>query len=104
MTSLSNTVRSAPDAAASADRYKALFLVTAPADPQMLSRLVEPAAKLGHIPDRVHASREAGDRSEMTVDMRLSGVPHRTAELLEYGLRSVYGVRQVLAVIEPDHA
>ena len=81
---------------------RAYFYVTAPDDPGLLPRLIEPVAKLGAVPSRVHASREAGDGSELSVDLRLSGVAPRTAELVEYALRAVVGVRQVLAVVEPE--
>ena len=82
---------------------RAYFYVTAPADPGLLPRLIEPVAKLGAVPSRVHASRESGDGSELSVDLRLSGVAPRTAELVEYALRAVVGVRQVLAVVEPEN-
>ena len=81
---------------------RAFFFVTAPADPGLLPRLIEPVAKLGAVPSRVHASREAGDGSELSVDLRLSGVPLRTARLVEYALRAIVGVRQVLAVVERE--
>ena len=51
----------------------------------------------------MHASRESGDGSELTVDLRLTGVAPRTAELVEYALRAVVGVRQVMAVVEPEN-
>ncbi|HEY7084087.1 MAG TPA: hypothetical protein VH519_04660 [Hyphomicrobiaceae bacterium] len=85
-----------------ADTVRAFFFVTAPADPGLLSRLIEPVAKLGAVPSRVHASREAGDGSELSVELRLAGVAPRTAELVEYALRAVVGVRQVMALIEAD--
>jgi hypothetical protein len=81
---------------------RAFFFITAPADPGLLPRLIEPVAKLGAVPSRVHASREAGDGSELSVDLRLTGVAPRTAELVEYALRAVVGVRQVMAVVEPE--
>jgi hypothetical protein len=81
---------------------RAFFFVTAPADPGLLSRLIEPVAKLGAVPSRVHASRESGDGSELSVDLRLAGVAPRVAELVEYALRAVVGVRQVTAVIESE--
>ena len=90
----------APEAVARSVR--AFFFVTAPADPGLLPRLIEPVAKLGAVPSRVHASAEAGDGSELSVDLRLSGVPLRTARLVEYALRAIVGVRQVLAVVEPE--
>jgi hypothetical protein len=96
---------SAPGAAApavQASTFRAFFFVTAPADPGLLSRVIEPVAKLGTVPTRVHASRESGDGSEVTVDLRLAGVPQRTADLVERALRAVVGVRQVMAVIEPE--
>ena len=78
----------------------ARFLVQGPADPGLLPRLIEPFAKLGTVPTRVHATREAGDGSEMTVDLRLADVPPRTAELIELALRRIVGVSQLIAVIE----
>jgi hypothetical protein len=81
---------------------RAYFFVTAPADPGLLPRLIEPVAKLGAVPARVHASRESGDGTELTVDLRLAGVDPRTADLVERALRAVVGVRQVMAVVEPE--
>ena len=73
------------------------------ADPGLLPRLMEPVAKMGHVPSRVHASRESGDGSEMAVDLRLTGVSKRTAQLVEHALRATVGVRQVIAVVEADN-
>jgi len=87
---------------AQAHTVRAFFFVSAPADPGLLPRLIEPVAKLGTVPSRVHASRESGDGSELNVDLRLTGVAPRTAELVEYALRAVVGVRQVMGVIEPE--
>ena len=78
----------------------ARFLLQGPADPGLLPRLLEPFAKLGTVPTRVHATREAGDGTEMNVDLRLSDVAQRTAELIEIALRRVIGVNQLIAVIE----
>ncbi len=87
---------------AEAPAFRAFFFITAPADPGLLPRLIEPIAKLGSVPSRVHASRESGDGTEVTVDLRLAGVPLRTANLVERALRAVVGVRQVMAVIERE--
>jgi len=57
---------------------------------------------MGHVPTRVHASRESGDGSEVAVDLRLKGVNRRTAQLVEHALRATVGVRQVIAVVEPE--
>ena len=83
---------------------RAYFFVSAPADPGLLPRLIEPVAKLGAVPARVHASREAGDGSEFTVELRLAGVAPRTADLVGRALRAVVGVRQVMAVVEAEGA
>jgi hypothetical protein len=97
MTSLASAAPRAAD-----ETVRAFFFVTAPADPGLLPRLIEPVAKLGAVPSRVHASRESGDGSEITVDLRLAGVAPRTAELVERALRAVVGVRQVMAVVERE--
>ena len=87
---------------AASDTVRAYFFVTAPADPGLLPRLIEPVAKLGAVPTRMHASRESGDGSELTVDLRLAAVSPRTADLVERALRAVVGVRQVMAVVERE--
>src|SRR5258705_11677054 len=83
---------------ARARTVRAFFFITAPVDPGLLPRLIEPVAKLGAVPSRIHATREAGDGSELTVDLRLAGVAPRTAELVEHALRAIVGVRQGMAV------
>lgn len=80
----------------------ARFLIVADADPGMLSRLLEAFAKLGEVPTRCHASREHGDGSELTVDLRGDSLAPRTAELIDFGLRRVLGVHKLVAVIEPQ--
>ncbi len=97
---MSSPAHAAPSAAE--ETVRAYFFVTAPADPGLLPRLIEPIAKLGAVPSRVHASREAGDGSEQGVDLRLTGFAQRTADLVERALRAVVGVRQVMAVIERE--
>jgi hypothetical protein len=92
----------APKTTVSADTVRAFFFVTAPADPGLLPRLIEPVAKLGAVPSRVYASRESGDGSELGVELRLSGVSQRTARLVEFALRAVVGVHQVMAVVEVE--
>ncbi len=79
----------------------ARFLVQGAADPGLLPRLLEPFSKLGTVPSRVHASCESGDGSQMTVDLRLGGVTPRVAELVEYELRRIVLVSQLIAVVEP---
>jgi hypothetical protein len=84
------------------ETVRAYFFVSAPADPGLLPRLIEPLAKLGAVPTRVHASRESGDGTELTVDLRLAGIAPRTADLIGRALRAVVGVRQVKSVVESE--
>jgi hypothetical protein len=89
------------DTACELSSVSARYLGQGPSDPGLLSRLVEPFAKLGTVPSRVHATCESGDGSQMTVDLRLRAVAPRTAELIEHSLRRVIGVSQLIAVVEP---
>ena len=84
-------------ACAEPSTVRAYYFISAPAHPGLLPRLIEPVAKLGAVPHRVHASRESGDGSELVVDMR-------TADLVGRALRAVVGVRQVRIVVEPESA
>jgi hypothetical protein len=79
---------------------KALFYVVGDADPSLLPRIVGPVTKLGLVPSRLHASNEDGDGAQLTVDLRLADVPQAVAARVEGALRSVVGVRQVIAVYE----
>lgn len=109
MNSAASTACAASAAAASSllaptpadDLVTARFHVVGEADPGLLPRLLEPVAKLGATPMRVHASREDGDGSELTVDLRLGLVGPRMAEQVESALRRVIGVRALMAVTEP---
>lgn len=93
-----------PESAASlplsASETRALFHVTGVADPGLVPRLVEPVAKLGYTPTRLYVSREDGDGSEVTVDLRIANVSQTDASRMERSLRSIVGVHQVIAVYE----
>ena len=102
MTSPVAAASGAAAACAEPATVRAYYFISAPAHPGLLPRLIEPVAKLGAVPTRVHASRESGDGTELTVDLRLAGVAPRTADLVARALRAVVGVRQVRAVVEPE--
>lgn len=78
----------------------AKYFVTAQADPGIAPRLVEPFAKLGLMPSRLHLSREDGDGSLVSADLRVARVDAMTAHLIDKALRRVVGVRQVIALVE----
>lgn len=96
--------QSRPQSAAAADPDAGLvaarYLILGQSEPGLLPRLLEPFAKLGLCPARVHASSEAGDGSVVSVDLRLVGVSERTAELVEANLRRVIGVHQLIAAVD----
>ena len=98
-----NALRAATGAAPttkSESLTRALFHVVGDTDPSLLPRVVEPAAKLGLVPTRVHASAEDGDGSRLTIDLRLGVVPEVAAKRIESALRGIVGVVQVIAVYE----
>lgn len=96
----STAVAQPTDSQESSGKFKALYHVVGDADPAFLPRLVEPVAKLGHVPSRLHASAEDGDGSLVTVDLRVPDVAQTTAERIENALRRIVGVHQVIAVYE----
>lgn len=79
---------------------KALYFVTADADPNLLPRLIEPFAKLGFVPDRVHSDRDSFHCSTLKVDLRLANLSNHNAMLIEKALRAVIGVKTVITVLE----
>jgi len=83
-----------------AGRVKVIYFVDADADFGVLPRLLQPLAKLGVAPLRVHASTENGNGAEMRVDLRIAGVSSRTANLIDSALRATVGVRSVIALVE----
>ncbi len=78
--------------------YKVCFFLTADARTGMLPRILAPIAKLGAVPERVHASTEDGDGQEMSVDLRVANLSEREAFLLDKTLRVIVGVRSLLVI------
>ncbi len=78
----------------------AIYFVWAEADPNVLPRLIEPFAKMGLTPDRVHADRDSHGDRQFQVDLRLKNLDNRSALLVEKALRSVIGVTSVISVFE----
>lgn len=82
------------------ETVQAIFFVTAMADPGIAPRLIEPFAKLGLVPLRVHISSEDGNGGEISADLRLRGVTRKKAHVIDQELRAIIGVRQVIALVE----
>jgi len=78
--------------------FKVCFFITADARTGMLPRILAPFAKLGAVPERVHASTEDGDGRELSVDVRVANISAREAHLLDKTLRVIVGVRTMLVV------
>ena len=94
------SAHSAGASAPSPDAVQAKYFVTACAEPGVAPRLVEPFAKLGLTPVRLHLSTEDGKGEDMFADMRLADVDRTTAHLIDKALRRVVGVRQVITLVE----
>lgn len=82
------------------ENVNAIYFVTADAGPGMTCRLVEPFAKLGLVPARIHLSTEDHDGNELAADLRVGGLSPRMAHLIDKALRRVVGVRQVIMLVE----
>jgi len=89
-----------PSATPVTNHVCATYLVSGVADAGLLSRVLEPVAKLGLVPERVHALREGPRGGSMTVDFSLSAVSARHAELVEFALRAIVGVHRVLVKVD----
>lgn len=79
----------------------ACFSVQADADPNLLSRLLEPFAKRGLVLSRVHADTDGTDR--LTVDIQVTDMDLGLAGQIGSTLREIIGVEAVL-VSEKAHA
>ncbi len=86
--------------ASESEIVQVMFFVTAVADPGIAPRLVEPFAKLGLVPARVHISSEDRAGEDISADLRVRGVTRKTVRALDKALRSIIGVRQVIALVE----
>ena len=88
----------APDRDPAAGRT--FFFITAEADCNLLLRLLQPFARLGVTPYRVHLSTEQGTGEEMSLDLRIPGADPDVAERLANLCRAVIGVRSVIMAVE----
>lgn len=92
-------LNSAPlPAPAGATNAVACFAISADAEPGVLSRVIELAAKRGCVPERLHAARhpEADGPGELSLDLHLDGFDVGTIAHLAQSFRQIVGVRTVL--------
>ncbi len=74
----------------------ACFTVLAHADPGLLPRVLEPFAKRGLVPSRLHATADGPHGDEMTIDLQVTGMSAALAEQVAAFLRGLWGVSTVL--------
>ena len=98
--SVSGSGATAHEHAGESESVNAMYFVTADADPGVALRLIEPFSKLGLVPGRVHISSEDGNGEDMSADLRIQDVTPKTAHVIDKALRSIIGVRQVIALVE----
>ena len=100
MPSQTAAASAASQSSSAPDSVRALFYAVGLADPELMPRLIAPLGKLGVVPCRVHASREEGDGSELSVELRFRDLSGHVARQIESALRRTVGVRQVIVAIE----
>ena len=77
---------------------RSYFFVTGETCSELLPRVLNPFAKLGFAPYRVHASSEQGLGDEMSIELRFENLEEDQAAILAARCRTTVGVRSVLLV------
>ena len=71
------------------------FALSAMPEPGVMSRVLEPFAKRGLVPHRLHAVC-GGAGGELVIDLQIAGLEPALVELLAASLRQIVGVESVL--------
>ena len=71
------------------------FALSAVPEPGVMSRVLEPFAKRGLVPDRLHAVCGAGG-DDLVIDIQIAGLEPPLVELIAGNLRQIVGVASVL--------
>ncbi|WP_259781472.1 hypothetical protein [Aestuariispira ectoiniformans] len=74
----------------------ACFTVTAAAHPGMLPRVLEPFAKRGLVPSKLHAVEQDDGQSALLIDLQVAQMELETAQKIGNTLNQVFGVNSVL--------
>jgi len=74
----------------------ACFSVHARAEPGVMPRVLELFAKRGLVPSCWHSSISGVDRSQLTIDIRMSGLGRETVNYLAACMRQIVFVEVVL--------
>lgn len=81
----------------------ACFTVTATAHPGMLPRVLEPFAKRGLIPSKLHAVEQDDSQSALLIDLQVAHMELETAQKIGNSLSQVFGVNSVLVSAKVAH-
>ncbi|SDG07894.1 hypothetical protein [Thalassobaculum litoreum] len=81
---------------AAAEPVVACFSITAVADPQVMSRVLELFAKRGLIPSRWHSDLSGRRRDELLIDLQVEGLEREKADLIGHAMRQMVPVMSVL--------
>lgn len=74
----------------------ACFTVTAMAHPGMLPRVLEPFAKRGLVPTKLHAVEQSDHDAALLIDLQVVDMELETAQKIGSTLNQVFGVNSVL--------
>ncbi len=83
-------------AKAAADHPIFCFALSATPEPGVMSRVLEPFAKRGLVPHRLHAVCGGPGGNELVIDLQIAGLEPALVELLAASLRQIVGVESVL--------
>ena len=72
------------------------FALMAEASPGMMPRVMEPFAKRGLVPMRLHATLCGRQTNELSIDVQICDIDADQADLIAAQLRQIFGVSTVL--------
>jgi acetolactate synthase small subunit len=72
------------------------FALSAQSEPGLMSRVLEPFAKRGLVPHRMHAVCGGAGGEELVIDIQIAGLEPALVELIAANLRQIVGVESVL--------
>lgn len=93
---MSVVAESAPSGVFNSQTQIFCFALMAQASPGVMPRVMEPFAKRGLVPSRLHATLCGRTASELSVDVQISDIDSDQAELIAAQLRQIVGVSTVL--------
>ncbi|MFY7962570.1 MAG: hypothetical protein ACOVVK_21010 [Elsteraceae bacterium] len=93
---MSSVAEATPSDAAYTQTQVHCFALMAQALPGVMPRVMEPFAKRGLVPARLHATVCGRSASELAIDLQIADIDADQAELIAAQLRQIVGVSTVL--------